>query len=205
MIEITKAADRYSICDGALAVEFLLSKDRWRHSVSISGADGELLVLNSVEGRPEEVPLPSPAFQELQFEEMAGGIVEFQLFGRSGKVIYSAAVRYESNTHSLEFDLCARGPHSDLAPLCTFNTYTWGGPIAPRVETTNSTEILVLNGDCGNLHIEAQSGPFLAVGACRWIDSSPAKIIVGDQETSRPNSLGKSISVRWKHVWSFGG
>src|SRR3954466_6084925 len=109
MIVLEKSADAYTLRDAGFELSFRHMGDRWQHCLSFR-RDGEWLpLLTSVEGAPTDDVPPSPPLQDLRCEEIADGICEFQLLGQSGKGVYSAAVRLDESTHTIDFDLCARG------------------------------------------------------------------------------------------------
>jgi hypothetical protein len=198
MMDVFTAADEYRIRDGALEFSFQNAGDRWRHTLRLGNAAASALVLTSVEGGPDDLEIPSPAFQEVQFERLGDQGVEFQLFGRSAKGIYSAAVRYDAATHAFDFDLCVRGPSSEVAPLCTINTYDVAAPAAPSAAPLEAGGLRIVSSSGHQLRIVPCTATGLAQGSCRWIPSAPPRIVVGAQSSAPLATSGKSISIRWR-------
>jgi hypothetical protein len=197
MIELESAADKYVLRDRDVEIFFRVMGDRWQHAVSVCRDDGWLTVLTSDEGGPADQILPSPAFQELRCEQPAKGIYEFQLFGRSGKGVYSAAMRYDAADRSLDFDLCARGPGD--SPLCTFCTYRLAGP--EDLEEVQNDAISVVLVPALFRPIQIATLPIAAspAGGCRLSGATgERRLAVGCFEMTGAPVAGKPASVRWR-------
>src|SRR5262249_27718650 len=101
---------------------FRRGADRWQHFVSRRTRGESLLLLASDEGSPADQVPGSPALQDLRFEKLSHGVVEFQLLGQAGKGIYSAAIRFDGGAQTIDFDFCARGRSAD-SPIGTASRY----------------------------------------------------------------------------------
>src|SRR5436190_24097451 len=126
MIVLEKSADAYSLRDADVELSFRHVGDRWQHCVSVRRDGKWLPLLTSDEGAPTDNIPPSPPLQDLRCEQIDDCIFEFQMLGQSGKGVYSSAVRFDASTHTIDFDLCARG-RSRETPLCTASRYVLAG------------------------------------------------------------------------------
>lgn len=98
---------------------FQLVGDRWQHAVALRGPDGWQPLLASIEGSPEQLVPPSPTFQELRLERIDAETAEFQVFGRAGHGVYSAAIRVSGADQSIDFDVAARATRTEGALCCS--------------------------------------------------------------------------------------
>lgn len=205
MIQLEKSADKYLLRDDAMEFSFRFVDDRWQNSVALRHENRWHVVLISAEGRPADAVLPSPAFQELRFEQPAEGVFEFQLMGQSGKGIYSAAVQFAAAERMLDFDLCARGPTANSS-LCTLSTYRLAGPEQlPAVRNEPGSAILIPAG-WGSIRI----APVPIVGnpasECRLnCEAGERELAVGCFDSAAPNTAGKFVSTRWRYRLTFSG
>lgn len=143
MIAVEKSADAYSLRDADFELSFRHVGDRWQHCVSIQHQGEWFPLLTSEEGNPTDDAPPSPPLQDLRFEQLADGNFEFQLLGQSGKGVYSAAMRFDGGTGTIDFDLCARG-RSKETPLCTTSRYVLAGDdLLPQLRHDSASLVLL--------------------------------------------------------------
>jgi hypothetical protein len=205
MIQVEKSADKYLLRDDGIELVFCFAGDRWQHSVGLRREDDWHAVLISVEGRPADAALPSPAFQDLRFEQPAEGVYEFQLMGQSGKGIYSAAVRYDALARMLDFDLCARGPAANFS-LCTVSTYRLAGlDQLPIVNCEPGAAMLTATG-CGRIRITPVPIAGSPHSECR-LNGEPGqrRLTIGCFGVAGSLSAGKTGSIRWRQQFAFAG
>lgn len=198
MIELEKAADQYVLRDDDLEFSFRFVGDRWQHEVRVRCENAWNPLLTSLEGNPADSGLPSPAFQDLRFEQPAEGVYEFQLMGQSGKGVYSAAVRFDAAQRMLDFDLCARAP--DAYPgLCTVSTYCT--PVmdpVPGVRLDGGSAIIGTPG-YGSLKIVPVPIPGSPASECRLTgETGWRRLTVGCFGVEAANFSGKTRSIRWR-------
>lgn len=105
------SADSYSVKLGPVQLLWERGPDRWHHQL----VSGENVILASEEGCTADLFPPSPAYQEMLIEHPGPGLCEFQLIGQSGKTIYSASVRVDTQARTVDFDCCARIKQADAA------------------------------------------------------------------------------------------
>lgn len=104
-----------------LRIAFEYTGDRWRHTVFLREGNRWTPLLASVEGTSAEATPPSPAFQELRVENIASALpgrnvlraCVVQLFGQSGKDVYSAAVEVDHEHGTMDFDVALRSKHPE--------------------------------------------------------------------------------------------
>lgn len=92
---------------GGLAVMFERRGDRIAHRIVIVDQAGERLLLESVEGTPDDPWPPSPALQEGRIESAAGRGVAM-LVGMAGKSHWSVSIEADAERESLTFDVACR-------------------------------------------------------------------------------------------------
>lgn len=99
--------------------------DRWSHSLQEwSGAptNTDRRHFISLEGAKDDSWPRSPAFQDLYLECINPDCYEVQLLGQAGKNHFSGAIRCDSTTNVIDFDLAVRIQSTPTAPL-TLSTY----------------------------------------------------------------------------------
>lgn len=109
-----------------LQVVFDRRGDRWGHRIELL-RDGELLVaVESIEGAAADAWPPSPAFQTLDVQSIAGRGQTALLVGKAGTSHWSAAIEADSVTETLRFDIACRAAHE---PLFLGSSYSIVGEI----------------------------------------------------------------------------
>jgi hypothetical protein len=205
MITLETSPEAYVIRDGDMEVSFRRLGDRWHHALRILHHGVWRPMLASDEGLPtSEVP-PSPAFQDLRCERFQDDIVEFQMLGQSGRAVYSGAIRYDGATHTLDFDLCARG-RSVEPPPCTVTRYLIPLDFDVRSDppsTPGGAEIVASS----DLWVRISPAPLpdqprteLRVDGAR----RPQCVTVGSQERITPEPSGTGFTVRWRYQMTLG-
>jgi|GEM_PF-3139788 len=196
-IETHEESDLVILTRGDLRLVFRRGEDRWEHAIEARQGEGWLPLLGSVPGTPaEELPL-SPVFQDLRTETVAGNSLEVQLFGQSRKTIYSAAVRFDADSGTIEFDVAVRVPRGERANL--FSSYESDG--AFRAGATEEYQV-----DCGTARLElggmrlpddstAGSGAVVAL-------STPvprARFTIGCRESVADGTSRSAVTFRWQY------
>ncbi len=90
-----------------LRTDFVWRGDRYAHAVTLINPQGEHLLLESVEGDPQDPWPPSPAFQQLSMQGDGAQRVAF-LVGMAGKSHWSMSVEVASDQRSIVFDVACR-------------------------------------------------------------------------------------------------
>jgi hypothetical protein len=205
MIVLEKSADAYSLRDADFELSFNYVSDRWHHRVSVRHHGEWHPLLTSEEGVPTDDVPPSPPLQDLRFEQLANRIFEFQLLGQSGKGVYSAAVRFDGGTGTIDFDLCARGRSKD-SPLCTASHYVLpGDKLLPHIQQLEDSIVLI---SVGGRAIDMAAVPIAdsprsecrltTVQHVRQIDAGCFGILGSDLP-------GKGFSIRWRYRMTLAG
>jgi len=205
MIVLEKSADAYSLRDADFELSYRYLGDRWQHGISVQHDGQWRPLLTSQEGSATDDVPPSPPLQDLRFEQLADGVFEFQLLGQSGKGVYSAAVRFEGASRTIDFDLCARG-RSIETPVCTSSRYILAGvdwlPQVRQERVRHEPAPLVLFPSAGR---SVQIAPVPVPGSprceCRvtTVDNM-RRIDAGCFEIV--DLPGKGLSVRWRYRMS---
>jgi hypothetical protein len=159
----------------------------------------------SEEGSPvDEVP-PSPALQDLRFEELHDTVFEFQLLGQAAAGVYSAAIRFDGAARSIDFDLCARGRLAEH-PLCTTSRYVVGQGDQAAIVEPRLTSLLVLSPQGKGVELAAVSIPDNPESECRFMSESPVRrIAAGCFRAKGSGAADKGVSVRWRYRMTFAG
>ncbi|MBS0264811.1 MAG: hypothetical protein JSS02_22945 [Planctomycetes bacterium] len=179
--------------------EFQRVADRWQHTVLWKQGPEFLPVLQSAEGTPTGEHLPSPAFQDLLLEPLAGDDCEFQVMGQSGQGIYTAAIRYDATDGALDFDVCARGKKG-LESLCLTSTYLL--PREQRAPISVEPEESVVALPERNLTLKLAPVPIagVPVAKCRRVtEAGQAGLAIGHFATAEIGGGSRQISVRWRY------
>jgi hypothetical protein len=93
----------------SLRVEFVWRGDRYGHVIYVADAAGQLqLLLESVEGTPEDAWPPSPPLQSLHRETLPDGRQALLLVGAAGRGHWSASVEASAGSAALTFDFACR-------------------------------------------------------------------------------------------------
>ncbi|HLJ12402.1 MAG TPA: hypothetical protein VKU82_14500 [Planctomycetaceae bacterium] len=199
MIEVEKAADRIMLRGAEIEIAFQYAGDRWQHFVSVRCEGKWLVLMESEEGLPSDEAPPSPALQDLRFEQIADDIFEFQLLGQAGKGFYSAAVRFDGTRRTINFDVCARGRSGD-APLCTASRYILADRgCFPSVRQHETALVLLPNG-AGPIEFAPAGVPGGRLVECRIMDEQTKRRIAAGCFEPFPSQPGrKPASVRWMY------
>jgi hypothetical protein len=99
--------DRAILSAGALRIVFERRGDRIGHRVIVGNIEGGSVLLQSIEGRPQEDWPPSPPFQEGRIELSDGRMVAM-LVGMAGKSHWSMSVEADADTGGFTFDVACR-------------------------------------------------------------------------------------------------
>jgi hypothetical protein len=205
MLTLETSAEAYVIRDGDLEVSFRRTGDRWHHAVRILHLDVWRPLIASEEGQPSSASPPSPVFQDLRCERFQENVVEFQLLGQSGSAVYSGAIRCDGATHTVDFDLCARGRSIDPAP-CTATRYLIPLDFDVR-DNPPSTP--------GGAEIVASSDLTVRIVPVKLPDQPPTEVrvdgsrrpqcvTVGSLARVVAGAAGKGFTVRWKYQMTLG-
>src|SRR5262245_49829598 len=108
MIKVDQSPQSCRIRMGRLRLTYRYVVDRWRHEVELGDSAGWQRLITSREGQPDDAVPPSPVFQALRLEWPGDDYCEVQLFGQAGGGAYSAAVRVDAGSRTIDFDVCAR-------------------------------------------------------------------------------------------------
>lgn len=200
MIVVEESVEAYVLRCAGLEVSFRFVGDRWHHFVSVPQNGTSHPLFASKEGTATDVVLPSPAFQDLRFEELREGVFEFQLLGQAGKGVYSAAIRFDGQERSIAFDVCARG-RSHESPLCTASRYLLAeGNDRPAVQPGKKGLIVLLQG-ASPIEIAPTAIPGHPEIECRLIGVEPSRqILAGYSDNLRLKPTPKGFSVRWAYL-----
>jgi hypothetical protein len=181
-----------------LELAFTHIGDRWQHRVSVRSNGRWLPLLISEEGAANAEGLPSPAFQDLRCEELAGGAFEFQLLGQAGKSIYSAAVRFDDGTQTIDFDVCARAP-TMKSHISTKGHYLLMDDDSALDIEQRAGSLIVLRAARG-IEIKPVTISGNPPGECRSIKDGPVRrIVAGCFEAPASGGCGRGVGVRWRY------
>ena len=200
MIVVEASAEAYVLRCAGLEFSFRFVGDRWHHFVSAVQNGSSLPLFASSEGTATDVVLPSPAFQDLRFEELREGVFEFQLLGQAGKGVYSAAVRFDGQERSITFDVCARGRSNDM-PLCIASRYFLAEGIATPIVQPGQNGLIIRKNEARPIEIVPTVIPGHPGTECRLIgDESSRQILAGFSDSLRLEPTPKGMSVRWAYL-----
>jgi hypothetical protein len=198
MIAIEKSPETCTLRSANLELSFSHIGDRWQHRVCVRGDGRWLPLLVSEEGAADGENLPSPAFQDLRCEELPGGAFEFQLLGQAGKAIYSAAVRFDDSTQTIDIDVCARAPTTQ-SHISTYGHYLLVNDDSAIDIAQRAGSLIVLR-DAGGIEIKPVTIPGNPPGECRSIDDGAVRrIVAGCFEAPMSGGCGRGVSVRWRY------
>jgi hypothetical protein len=110
------AAKTQTLDAGHLRVEFVRQADRWMHAIGILQNGNFIRLLESVEGKPDDVWPVSPPLQELHFEQRPGMRVAL-LVGHGERNHWAASVEANAEENLLRFDVAARVPDAGALGL----------------------------------------------------------------------------------------
>jgi hypothetical protein len=122
--------------DVRLVVRMVPQQDRFAHELYAVHQDREVLLLRSLEGDSQNNLPPSPPFQQLSVEPIAGRDVAL-LTGMAGQLHWSGSIEPSSDSPSVRFDVATR-LHSEDAPQQLGSRYelvspaSWLGTEAPE-------------------------------------------------------------------------
>jgi hypothetical protein len=203
MIDCEVSAEAYTLRSADLEISFRHVGDRWQHSISIPRVGAAWSLLTSDEGTPGELVLPSPALQDLRLEKLSDEIYEFQLLGQAGKEIYSAAIRLDGATQSINFDLCARRRSIDAA-LCTASRYRLADAGDSLTLQALENRWLILRRGERALEMAPLSIPGHPDSQCQSFGEGPARrLATGHFGEMGSDAVHKGVSVRWQYRISF--
>lgn len=184
MLHIEQTADLCLLRSDGIQLAFVFDRDRWRHEISVCQPAGWQTLLWSVEGASDEAVPPSPAFQELRLEQIAEETWEYQLFGRAGSAVYSAAIRFEAANQFVSFDVAARGQREGAA-LCYGSTYDSAEIASPYVITP-------ANSDTQAQWSDPTTNPAMPHGVSR-------RLTYGSFGLKSADGVAAPRSVRWQY------
>jgi hypothetical protein len=196
MIDLERSSDVFTVRGADLAISFRHIGDRWQHRVSAREGGAWLRLLASEEGSAEAATLPSPVFQDLRCEELPGGAVEFQLLGQAGGAVYSAAVRFDHDPLTIDFDVCLRSRAVPSRHSARSQYVLADRGIAVRPQ---SGSLIVSRGRVA-IEVAPVTIPANPPGECRLvIDGAVRRINAGCFEVPEHVACGKGVSVRWRY------
>ncbi len=198
MITFEKSPETFIVRNTNLELAFSHLGDRWQHRVSVRTNGRWLPLLISEEGAANAECLPSPAYQDLRCEELPGGAFEFQLLGQAGRAIYSAAVRFDDGTQTIDFDVCARAPTTKTDITTKGHYFLVNDDSAIDVER-RAGSLIVLRAASG-----IEINPMTICGnppsECRSIDEGTVRrIVAGCFEAPASDGCGRGVGVRWRY------
>jgi hypothetical protein len=91
-----------------LVVLFQRHDDRYVHEADIVGLNGQVALLRSVEGSPDEVWPTSPPCQQVHFEKRLGGLQVALAVGMAGASHWSVSVELDPTARRITFDVACR-------------------------------------------------------------------------------------------------
>lgn len=190
-----------------LRIAFEYTGDRWRHTVFLREGNQWRLLLTTVEGTPAEAAPPSPAFQELRVENIESALpgrnvlraCVVQLFGQSGKDVYSAAVEVDQEHGTMDFDVALRSKHPERL-AGAYSTYRlepgWRFSAGP-----DGSQIALDSAD-GKPRVMIQSTPIAEGPGSRFEElhmDGGRGFRVGSIATSAWDAPARPRSVRWRY------
>jgi hypothetical protein len=198
MIALEKSSETCTLRSANLELAFSHIGDRWQHRVCVRGNGRWLPLLTSEEGAANAEGLPSPAFQDLRCEELADGAFEFQLLGQAGKAIYSAAVRFDDGTQTIDFDVCARAS-TVTSHISTKSYYLLVNDDSALDIEQRADALVIVRAACG-IEIKPVTISGNPPGECRSIDDGPVRrIVAGCFEAPASGGRGRGVGVRWRY------
>jgi len=91
-----------------LRAEFFRTEGRWAHRLVTVNGFAQRVLLQSLEGGPHEAFPPSPALQQLAFQQLSPGHRVALLVGMAGKNHWSVSVEAFPDRRCLRFDAACR-------------------------------------------------------------------------------------------------
>jgi len=196
MIEILQTPERCLLTTADLELSCDFRGDRWGHSVVFGNPVETATELKSVEGSAAEAALPSPAYQELLVEEKSPDLVEVQLFGRSGKSLYAAAIALNIEAKTIDFDISER-TRGELKQMTAGSVYAFGE--GWEVNGGAATCPIASGGDLTFSVVEAAGW---AKGEIRADGSK--RLRVGHFDPAGGSVAGSGQTLRWLYRISWG-
>jgi hypothetical protein len=198
MIVLEKSTQTCTLHSDSLEISFSHIGDRWQHRVSVRGDRQWLPLLLSEEGAADATKPPSPAFQDLRCEELPGGAFEFQLLGQAGNAIYSAAVRFDDGTQTIDFDVCARA-RAMQSDFSAKSHYLLAGDDSVISLQRHADSLVASRGTVG-VEIKPVLIPGNPASDCRMVDEGAVRrIVAGCFEAPVSGGCGRGVSVRWRY------
>ncbi len=130
MLEVTQQPRQYLFTWPGWRLEFCWHSDRWQHILWRAQPAGWQRLVQSVEGTSDQPWPDSPAFQNAYVERINPHCCEVQLLGQAGKNHYSGAVRCDSESQIIDFDIAVR-IHTEPATPLLMSSYQVSGAPAP--------------------------------------------------------------------------
>lgn len=194
-IEVEQSDGAWFVHTPGLGLWFCYAVDRWRHELLLPGPNGWTATCASLEGEPHDVIPPSPAFQDLRFENIGPATVEFQLLGQAGQGTYAAAIRFDGAAETIAFDIFARSGREGAA-LCTESSYVVAKGDDFSVERADSG--LILRADGQAIGVE---GADREVVFCRPASAAGAErgFAIRAAESARKTGVPVPRGTRWKY------
>lgn len=177
---------------GGLRLELRREGDRFHHRVWAVHADGEALLLESVESAADEVWPTSPPLQELHLESRPGGQELALLVGMAGRSHWSLSVALDAAAGRLSFDVACRvrGAAGHLGSA-------YRSPLAwQRRPATGELEALA------GLHTARFEPDRAVVPASRVDYLAPDRVVVLPQAPADNGEPAGPRTVRWGYVVS---
>ena len=154
--------------------------DRWGHRVELLCEGTPIITLSSVEGAATDDWPPSPAFQNLDVQAIAGKGMTALLVGKAGSSHWSAAIEADPAVGALHFDIaCRLGNEPSLL----------GSVYAIVCEASNSKSCL-----------PRITLPEIADGCRRTVDATGNRLAIRISSASGPLPR----TVRWQYIISEG-
>lgn len=197
MVEIEQTAESWTARAAGIELSFRYLGDRWGHVLQCLDRDERQVLLTSCEGGPDDSQPPSPAWQELLVERPNETCCEFQLFGRVGAGIYSAAVRFEGDAGIVTFDACVsrRKPDASVCTRCTYDIEPAGA--APRIAAEHGP-LVTLDWPTVRLTLEPLTLDGQPISSCREIgDGKLRRLAIGHFEAGTETPSRASGTLRW--------
>lgn len=107
MTQRGESLDLYLAGEVGLRTTFVWREDRYAHVVALYGATGEHILLESIEGSPDDPWPPSPAFQQLSMQGDGDQRVAL-LVGMAGRSHWSMSVEVAASRRGFVFDVACR-------------------------------------------------------------------------------------------------
>ena len=201
-LSVKQSAGRCEVSTPGAQLLLAMDHDRWGHALWLPLRGAWRCVLQSVEGTAAEPQSPSPVFQSIQVERLGETVCELQLFGQSGRDIYSGAIRFDAELETVHFDLAVRlqGPREHESIV---STYATSHPAEICADVPDGSECAWP--DVDGLRVKTLC-PAVGLGAGR-IACVPAtaadgpRIVIGPSPEPGKSAAQPRRTVRWQYGW----